>query len=203
MRDHTDDAANIQLASWRMRVRLRPDMYFGRQRTDLRLPGAVLWLAVADALSEQQAEPPLHVRVVIETERQFRIADNGPGLPVEPVAEGREPAVTEMLTCLFVGRLPRGWSFLGQITAVSSMVTADVWRQGRHYRQRTTWSGNLGPLEVLEPTQRHATRLVVRLDDDYFPPAAGLATDPAGLLASLLDDPGPFCSEPGFACGTR
>jgi hypothetical protein len=119
------------------------------------------------------------------------------------VAEGREQAVTEMLTCLFVGRLPRGWSFLGQITAVSWMVTADVWRQGWHYRQRATWSGIFGPLEVLEPTQRHGTRLVVRLDDDYFPPAAGLATDPAGLLASLLDDPGPFCSEPGFACGTR
>jgi DNA gyrase/topoisomerase IV subunit B len=111
MRDHKDDAATIQLVSWRMSVRLRPDMYFGRQRTDLRLTGAVLWLAVADALSEQQAEPPLHVRVVIETERQFRIADNGPGLPVDSLGRlGRQVAWLTMplgVVRLAWGRSPR------------------------------------------------------------------------------------------------
>jgi DNA gyrase/topoisomerase IV subunit B len=66
-------------------------------------------LAVGDALSEEPVEPPLHVRVVIQTDRQFTVEDNGPGLPVEPVSEGREPAVTEMLTELFCGHgLPRG-----------------------------------------------------------------------------------------------
>ena len=49
-------------------------------------------MAVGDALSEEPVEPPLHVRVVIQTDRQFTVEDNGPGLPVEPVSEGREPA---------------------------------------------------------------------------------------------------------------
>jgi DNA gyrase/topoisomerase IV subunit B len=202
MTNHASDAAELRSAL--MAVRMRPDMYFGTQRTDPGLPGAVLWLAVGDALSEEPISPPLHVRVVIQTGWQFTVEDNGPGLPVEPVGEGREPAVTEMLSGLFCGHgLPRGWQHLAAVTAMCSMVTADVWRQGRHYRQRANWSGAQGPLEALEPAQRHGTRLVVRLDDDYLAAGAGLPIDPAGFLVELLDGAGPFSVEPGPAPGAR
>jgi DNA gyrase/topoisomerase IV subunit B len=126
MTGRADDAQETMLLSGRLNVRRRPNMYFGRERTDPELPGAVLWLAVGDALSEEPVEPPLHVRVIIETDRQFTVEDNGPGLPVEPVAEGRGPAAAEMLTGLPCGRYPRGWHHLAAVTAVCSMVTADV-----------------------------------------------------------------------------
>jgi hypothetical protein len=52
------------------------------------------------------------------------------------------------------------------------MVTADVWAEGRHYRQWANWAGALGTVEELEPVEQQGTRLTFQLDDEYLPGTA-------------------------------
>jgi hypothetical protein len=58
-----------------------------------------------------------------------------------------------------------------------------------------------GPLEAFEPAQRHGTRLVVRLDDDYLAAGAGLPIDPAGFSSSCATVPARSLSNQGLRPG--
>jgi topoisomerase IV subunit B len=188
-----------------MFVRKRPEMFFGLPQSDPGLPSMVLWWVLRDALSETPVTAPLCVDVVIHADRRFTVTDNGPGLPLEPVATGQEPAVTRMLTELMRGEPPpRGWS-LAAATALCSEVTATVATNGQRWRQRATWSGPLGSLQDLGPTPDQGTRLDFSLDYEMFAQTAALPkpSETAVLAGELLDGAGLLGGEPGPAVGTE
>lgn len=187
------DARRITVPKGFETVRRRPEMFFGKRRDDPELLTVAFSLAVQDALVEQPPEAPLRVRVVVEGPRAFTVEDNGPGIPVEPVRPGRLPALTEMMTELMVGYR---WG-MSMVTALCAEVVADVWRDGRHYRQRGDWTAVQGPLEPLEETDRHGTRVAYRLDDDYLDPAAEVPHDLPPLLESLFLLPNRDLEEAG------
>lgn len=197
------DDVRIEVLPGLVVVRKRPEMFFGVSRTDPALPGKLLWWAVRDALAERPCDPPLRVRVVVAADQRFVVEDDGPGLPVEPVAVGRAPAVAEMLTVLVCGQPPpRGWT-LGAVTALCSAATAQVWTRGRQHRQRADWTGVKGPLEDLGPATRTGTRLDFTLDGSYFDEVAALPSGPAHLLAGLLQGAGLLSVDDTPAVGTQ
>jgi DNA gyrase subunit B len=182
------DASKIEVLHAFEAVRRRPGMYFGAAREDPALPARVLALVVQDALVEEAPDGPLTVRVVVDGPYSFSVEDDGPGLPVEPMRPGLRPAITEMMTSLMCGQSPmRRWG-MGMVTALCTQVVADVWQDGRHYRQRAGWQDLDTPLEVVGDSSRHGTRVAYRLDDAYLAPAE-LPSDLLPLLEPLFSLP--------------
>ncbi|WP_051467770.1 hypothetical protein [Actinomadura oligospora] len=196
------DASRIRVTTALDAIRRRPLMYFGMAADDPGLPGAALSLAVQDALTETPFEATLHVEVVIEGPLRFSVEDDGPGLPIEPADPRDPPVITELMTTPLCGRQPIHRTGMAAVTAVSTEAVADVWRDGRHYRQRADRTGEQLPLEVLKETGRHGTRLTYRLDDSYLAPAAELPRDVAPLLSGIFALPQHPSHVPRPAPGT-
>ncbi|MFC5746065.1 hypothetical protein [Actinomadura rugatobispora] len=196
------DASKIEVLEGFEAVRRRPQMYFGgTARGNPALPGVALALVVQDALVEEAPYGPLTVRVVVDGPHTFSVEDDGPGLPVEPMCPGRRPAITELMTSLMCGQIPmRRWG-MGMVTALCTEVVADVWRDGRHYRQRAGWQDLETPLEVVGESSRHGTRVAYRLDDAYLAPAE-LPFDLIPLLEPLFSLPHHYDEVPRPSPGT-
>ncbi|MFC5000645.1 hypothetical protein ACFPIJ_22755 [Dactylosporangium cerinum] len=164
-------------------MRRRPLMYFGVDRHDPALPGAVLRSAVHLAADDPQGLVS-RVDVVIESDLVFSVRDNGAGLAVDRIRPAREPWVAEALTEMFAGHgTPPAGTGLGMVTALCTAVVADVWRDGRHYRQWAAWQFPPPQLQVLEETEEHGTQILAHLDGAYLGPGAKLPLDPAELLS--------------------
>lgn len=80
-----------------------------------------------------------HVDVTLTPDGGVRIADDGPGIPVEPTGDPHEPDLEALLTRLSpgpapVGRLDPGWGWAGigpcVANALSARLTAEVHRAG-------------------------------------------------------------------------
>lgn len=196
------DASHIRVLTELEGVRNHPLMYFGVTADDPALPGVALSLAVQDALVEEVVDAPLRVRVVIDGPRRFSVEDDGPGLPVEPNGRGAPPVVTELMTTLLCGLQPIHRTGMAFVTAISTEAIADVWRDGRHYRQRADRTAEQLPLEVLEESERHGTRVTYRLDDSYLSPSAELPRDVEALLSGVFDLPHHSSRAPRPAPGT-
>ena len=175
-----------------MAVRRRPLMYFGVDRHNSALPGQVLrWAAYLAAADPQGAVS--RVDVVIESDLVFSVRDNGAGLAVDRIRPQREPWVAEALTELFAGHGPGpAGTGLAMVTALCTTVVADVWRDGRHYRQWADWQFPPPQLQVLGETEEHGTQVLAHLDGAYFGPRARLPLD----SAELLSDPSGHCPLP-------
>ncbi|MGI5171633.1 hypothetical protein ACQEU3_45540 [Spirillospora sp. CA-253888] len=196
------DASQITALEGLEAVRRRPQMFFGVKREDPALLAVAFSLAVQDALVEAAPAEPLRVRVEIDGPRSFAVQDNGPGLPVEPVRPGGLPAVTEMTTVLMGGPSPvRRWG-MAMVAALCSDVVVDVWRGGRHHRQVSGRTGIKQPLEALEVSDLHGTRIAYRFDDDCLAASAELPADLSPLLESMFLLPHHDAEVPRPAPGT-
>ncbi|MFC4913791.1 hypothetical protein [Actinomadura gamaensis] len=183
------DASRIAVTGGLEAVRRRPLLYYGVPLDDPGLPGVVLSLAVRDALTEEATDAPLRVRVVIEGPRRFSVEDNGPGIPLARSGPDGALVLTEPMTTLLCGRPAVYKTGMAVVTALCAEAVADVWHDGRHYRQRADWTAEPRPLETLEPSDRHGTRVTYRLRDAYLSPAAALPDRPDALLQQLFVPP--------------
>ncbi len=87
----------------------------------------------------------LTVSVIVESDLVFRVENDGPGLHVDPIGPGRPPWATEALAALTVPKGP--WGVLAMATALCRAVVADVWRDGRRWRQWADWQYPAPPLQ--------------------------------------------------------
>lgn len=184
---HRPTADRVTVWPSLMAVRSRPLMYFGVDRHDPALPGHVLRWAAHLAANDPQGAVS-RVDVVIESDLVFSVRDDGAGLAVDRVRPQRPPWLAEALTALLSGHgpMPAGTG-LSLVTALCTAVVADVWRDGRHYRQWADWRSPPPELQVLGETEEHGTRILAHLDVAYFGPGARLPVDSASLLS---DDSG-------------
>lgn len=161
-------------------VRRRIGMFFGAGRDDPLLPLHVLRHAVDDAVSEQPVGPVLHVDVVIASDHRFHVADDGPGLPTLPRADGT-PCAVAMFRQLFAGMNPPRGMGLAVPTALCSAVTVSLCHLGRAYRLDSGYRRGTG-LADLGPAEGHGTAIEFVLDRTFVPD--GLPGDAADALAS-------------------
>jgi DNA gyrase/topoisomerase IV subunit B len=184
------NASEIHVLDGREGVRKRPEMYFGVGADDPALPLRVLLEAVDDAVWEVAVGPALDVRVVIESDRRFRIEDNGPGLPTKltgPKWAG-VPWVVRMLTSPAVGTCPPRGTNLAVPAALCSQVTAIVRSGGRGYRVDAGFR-NAVHLTEMGPAEGHGTSVSFALDEAYLAEGAVLPLDPAPAIQAALAAP--------------
>jgi hypothetical protein len=172
-------------------VRMRPHVYLGAEPEEPDPPLSVLLQVVGDAVWEVPVAPVLSVGVVVESDRRFRVEDDGSGLPTRlsgPVWQ-QVPTAVRMFSELSVGHCPpRGVGALVVPTAVCSSVSADIRSLGRGYRVDSGFHQKTR-LTDLGPAQGHGTSLEFVLDDDYFPDGSVLPLDPAPAIEAMLDTP--------------
>lgn len=165
----------IQVLTLRQAVRNYPERVFRVTRNDPRLPATVLWWVVRSVLHSAEQEDARRVTVVVDSAHTFSVADDGRGTDKDLLA---------VLTAGFCGH-PRG--DLDVVTAICDEAQADVWRDGRHWRQTVGGEPPWPPLEDLGPTTRHGTRLWFHLSPEWLDGNI-LRGDVAGVLSELRGD---------------
>ncbi|MHA4779062.1 DNA gyrase subunit B [Streptomyces sp. MSC1_001] len=156
-------------------MRLRPGMYTGS--TGPRgLHGMVLGI-VEHAVSEGMSGRNPALEVTLTTDGGVRVSGNGPGIPLaEPAGDG-DPCLGELLTRgdrdRGAGGRQRVWSPVGGIdlpivNALSSRVTAEVHRAGKHWVQEYARGVALTAPTVTGTTLRTGTTVTFHPDTEIF-----------------------------------
>ena len=157
----TYETIDIQVLSGLEAVRKRPGMYIGG--TDASAMHVLAWELLDHAVTEHEQGFARCIRVRIDG-TWLEVEDDGRGIPVDPMPKTGVPAL-EFLCTDMIGLHGRG---IPVVSALSSELDAEVWRDGRHHRLRVSRGRALGPLEDLGPTSRRGTRISFTPDFDLI-----------------------------------
>ena len=175
--DYDYGAESIQVLKGLEAVRRRPGMYVGNTDDGSGLHNMV-YEVLDCALEEARAGYGDRIALTIHGDREITVEDRGRGIPVD-VCHGYEvPYVEVVLTTLFAGGMFDRSSYsigsglhgvgLPAVNALSEHLTADVFRDGAHWRQRHERGEPCGPLERLGGTSNTGTRVRFCADTEIF-----------------------------------
>ncbi|WP_426402794.1 DNA gyrase subunit B [Streptomyces sp. R-07] len=217
------DASHIQVLQGWEAVRMRPGMYVGS--TSQRGVHRMVFEIACRAVNEVLAGRASAVDVTLTSDGGVRVADDGPGVPVEAAGDNGRPGLEALLTHMHPGAEPGGrhavaMSLFGVgpcvINALSSRLTAEVRREGVHWVQEYARGVALTAPTSAGPTTASGTTIAFWPDTDIFETAQcsfavlaerfrELAFLNRGLDISLTDERPPGrsrsvrCSFPGGA----
>ncbi|MFJ3205136.1 ATP-binding protein [Streptomyces sp. NPDC086989] len=169
------DASHIQMLEGWEAIRRRPGMYIGS--TSQRGLHQVVFEVVGRAVNEIVAGRAGSVDVTLTPDGGVRVADDGPGVPVETSGDAGSPGLEALLTQMQFGAEPRGrhavaTSLFGigpcVTNALSSRLRAEVRRQGIGWVQEYTRGVALTPPTSTGPTTRSGTTIAFWPDTDIF-----------------------------------
>ena len=136
----------------------------------------MLWEVVANALDDHLAGHATRIEVTCNEDGSVTVEDDGAGFPIHLV-EGL-PFAQRALTSLHAtgtldGHAPHvhvGRHGVGicVVNALSSLLVLDVFREGRHYRQRYVAGEPQADLQDIEPAERTGTRVTFVPDPTIF-----------------------------------
>ena len=136
------DATRIQVLEGWEAIRRRPGMYVGS--TGERGLHQLVFEVVDRAVNEVLAGRACSVDVTLTPDGCVRVADDGPGVPVEAAGDTDVPGLEAMLTSMRAGRNPRGRHAVAMglfgaglcvTNALSRRLTAEVRREGVRWVQ--------------------------------------------------------------------
>ncbi len=172
------DSSNIQVLEGVEHVRLRPGMYIGT--TSVRGLHHLVFEVVDNSIDEAMAGHASKIVVTINTDGSVTVDDNGRGIPVKPIpgAKDRRPAVEVVLTTLNAGgkfggggyRISGGLHGVGVsvVNALSSKMTADIYRDGFAWRQEYERGKPTMKLKKGRAIQRTGTTIRFWPDEEIF-----------------------------------
>lgn len=172
---NTYDASHIQVLEGLEAIRKRPGMYVGS--TSERGLHQMVFDVVARAVSEVLAGRASAVDVTLTPDGGVRVADDGPGIPVEAAGDTGGPGLETLLTSMHPGAEPGGRHAVATspfgvgpcvTNALSSRMTAEVRRAGVHWVQDYARGVALTPPTVAGPTTRSGTTLAFWPDTEIF-----------------------------------
>ncbi len=171
-------AEQIQVLEGLEAVRRRPGMYIGN--TDLYGLHHLFVEVVDNSIDEAMAGYCDRIDVEIHQDGSLSVRDNGSGIPTDIHPKTGRSALETVLTVLHAGgkfgqegghyKVSGGLHGVGVsvVNALSEWLVAEVWYNGRHYRQRYAQGKALGELEDLGPTKERGTLIHFKPDAEIF-----------------------------------
>ncbi|WP_327280972.1 hypothetical protein [Streptomyces sp. NBC_01205] len=174
--DNPYDASRIQVLEGLEAVRKRPGMYVGS--TSQRGLHQIVFDVAERAVNEVLAGRASAVEVTLTSDGGVRVADDGPGVPVEAAGDTGGPGLEALLTRMHPGVAEPGgrhavaMSLFGigpcVTSALSSRLTAEVRRDGVRWVQEYARGVALAPPTSAGPTTKSGTTIAFWPDTDIF-----------------------------------
>lgn len=171
-------AADITVLEGLEAVRKRPGMYIGGTGID----GLhhLIKEIVDNSIDEAMAGYADTITVTLLPDNIVQIFDNGRGIPVESHEKTGKSTLETVMTVLHAGgkfggegyKVSSGLHGVGAsvVNALSKNLTAEVWRDGKHYTQRYERGNPTGPLkeERSDDGVKCGTQISFQPDDTIF-----------------------------------
>jgi len=158
-------------------VRKRPAMYIGG--TDAHGYHHLLWEILDNSVDEAINGHASRIEVTLDKDhRGATVTDNGRGIPVDTHPKFKKSALELILTTLHAGGKFEGKNYqvagglhgvgASVVNALSSELTATVWRGGKTYSQSYQRGEATGKLKSGAKTSKRGTQIHFRPDPEIF-----------------------------------
>ncbi|MDR1511724.1 MAG: DNA topoisomerase (ATP-hydrolyzing) subunit B [Endomicrobium sp.] len=173
------DASNIQILEGLEAVRKRPAMYIGS--TGCQGLHHLVYEVVDNSIDEVLAGYCKNIDVVIRNDNSIIVLDDGRGIPVNSHPDPKFKGVSALeivLTKLHAGgkfnkdsyKVSGGLHGVGVscVNALSDFLEAEVYRNGKIYRQSYSKGEPLGAVEEIGKTEKIGTKITFHPDPKIF-----------------------------------
>ena len=166
----------IKVVSGLEHVRLRPAMYIGD--TGERGMHHLLWEILDNAVDEAMAGYAKNITVILHPDNSATVIDDGRGIPVDIHPKVGKPTLEVVFTVLGAGgkfekkayKYSGGLHRVGAsvVNALSEWLIAEVYRDGKIYRQEYRRGKPVTPVEVVGTTKKTGTKVTFKPDPEIF-----------------------------------